>query len=197
MRNTTNSDRFRKDRLAKFDAIPKYILPDQQKREAERINQLLNESVRHAGFVYKDVTQPFILAEWLENHQYPTIVIKRDIIDVAYAMLMNQWLYPALIIRNGTDIKKKVLMGLMNAQTVLDQADGIHIEYSELIQDELVLLNVLSELYPKKKIRPARYISDEFKWYREQLKKRPETSLYGELSELKEQILTNSLNILS
>jgi hypothetical protein len=73
----------------------KYV---ERQRDGQRFDQVLgflDQVARAEGFAYKDVIQPFVVAEWLAGGRARVLHLDRPVPDVAYAMLERGWLYPA------------------------------------------------------------------------------------------------------
>jgi hypothetical protein len=73
----------------------KYV---ERQRDGRRFDQLLgflDQVTRAEGFAYKDVIQPYVVAEWLTGGRARVLCLDRPVPDVAYAMLERGWLYPA------------------------------------------------------------------------------------------------------
>ena len=74
----------------------KFTLKERDPARFDALSEFLDQVTAPAGFAYKDVVQPFVVAEWLRSHphQYRVLRIKRRLPDVAFAMLAKRWLYP-------------------------------------------------------------------------------------------------------
>jgi hypothetical protein len=73
----------------------KYV---ERQRDGRRFDQLLgflDQVTRARGFAYKDVIQPYVVAEWLAGGRARVLHLDRPVPDVAYAMQERGWLYPA------------------------------------------------------------------------------------------------------
>jgi hypothetical protein len=73
----------------------KYVERSRDERRFVQLLAFLDQVARREGLAYKDVVQPFLVAEWLPASGLPVLHIDRAVADVAYAMLQRGWHYPA------------------------------------------------------------------------------------------------------
>ena len=149
---------------------------------SRKTKDFLNQTVQRLGFAYKDVTQPFIIAEWLTENQYPVIRIKRSVVDVAYAMIRNNWLYPS---RNYPDIRPleySMIVSLMEADKALDSISAQVLHFDELIVSEIPLRNALKKIYGNDAPKHISYLDENFREKRDAILARRKTREYQKLA---------------
>ncbi|HVT59857.1 MAG TPA: hypothetical protein VHR45_15830 [Thermoanaerobaculia bacterium] len=162
-------------------------------RDGDRFGRLLgflDQVTTTQGFAYKDVIQPFVVAEWLPASGLNVLKIERPLPDVAYAMLARGWLYPASAdgfdgpSPAGGDTERSLLCGLARAQQALSRLNGpavATVRYDDLIGDEQPLWAALRRLYgPAAATRPS-YIDPDFTSLRQEVLDRRQTELYQRL----------------
>ncbi len=147
---------------------------------------LLNDLVRAEDRIYKDVVQPFIVAEWLAPVNLAVLKIRRDVAEVALSMLRRGWRYPADAAGPGEDGDAAVVRGLLQAEAALERIPGTAVEYDALVQDESALAAALTELYPGLALPRFRYVTDAFAQQRDEVLRRRATDEYRRVVELVE-----------
>jgi hypothetical protein len=178
-----NIDRVDSSIAADKSYFQKYSLTGLNTDPYSHMFGFLNRMVRPTGYVYKDVVQPFVMSAYLKLNNFPVLIIDRNIIDIAYSMVIRNWFYPAdIVIDCDLDSITKLVLGLKKAKEEIQTVEGVHLNYDEFIYDENCLQIALHELYPRKVIPNLRYINDDFKYYRDSVILRRETSLYQQLS---------------
>ena len=139
-------------------AVPqRYFIRQEQDQEGfRRATTLLGRIVEVRGFAYKDVVQPFAVAAWLHGRrEFRILHIRRNLADVAMAMLELKWLYPAGA-ASPTTIEP-MLAGLVLADNALAQLPAVRIEYDDIVRDGTALSAALSRLYPKHEFPSIRF----------------------------------------
>jgi hypothetical protein len=180
----------------------KYVERQRDSRRFEQLLAFLDQATRGRGFVYKDVIQPFVVAEWLAGSGLRVLHLDRPVPDVAWAMLDRGWHYPAQAAAEpGTvapgdgsaRLERALVAGLLRAHRALCALGARRLSYDELIQDEEPLRSALHDLYAADGCalddlaRPA-YIDDEFSRVRDAVLRRRGTNRYRRLAELCEQL---------
>jgi len=146
-----NFGRFEKSYAPSEGTLPSFFI--RQDREPAAFHQgtaFLDRVVETCGFAYKDVVQPFVIAAWLHaRKEFRILHIRRDLADVAIAMLELKWLYPAGAANCNTDVESAIAEGLVLADNVLATLPAVTVEYEEVVRDGTALSAALSELYPE------------------------------------------------
>ena len=184
----TNSDRFSIAAKQKFGHLPKFIRKEQDPMLADKVWSILDENIKPVEYVYKDVTQPFLVAEWLAAHDYPTLILHRHPVDVAFAMWQKEWFYPAASVSLETTLKRKMMTGLCDAQKVLATVQGVSVHFEQMLHDETLVQSALKELYCSNTLPVVRYLYPEFRNYSSQVKLRKENPLYQEFLSIYEDL---------
>jgi hypothetical protein len=165
--------------------FPKYSHNDRNHADVNRMFDFLDQQVFPSGYVYKDVVQPFVITEWLRAKKFPVLIIERDVVDVAYSMLMRKWNYPSDVLANTEiDLLTGLVAGLKVAELELKKLNAERIHYNDLISNENSLHLALKNLYPRKSIPEISYINDRFIIYRDNIALRKETVVYKQLSSI-------------
>jgi hypothetical protein len=133
----------------RFDESRKFLTPAQHPADVAAIGGLLDALVQPAGMAYKDVVQPFATAAWLADQEMRTIVLERPLADVALAVLLNRWFYPATASWLAEDREGAVIEGLVRAERALDRVVGERVVFDDLVYDDRHLGDVLARLYPE------------------------------------------------
>jgi hypothetical protein len=185
----------------------KYVERRRDARRFDRLLGFLGQVARADGFAYKDVIQPFLVAEWLPASGLPVLHLDRPVPDVAYAMLQRGWHYPAEaaaakgvappaapscaatseaptpVARDAEDLQRALVSGLLRARQALAAVPAARVLYDDLIHDEAPLHDALRSLYGGDPPRPA-YLDDAFRRDRDEVLKRRQTDLHRHLSAL-------------
>jgi hypothetical protein len=178
-----NLDRFALFQGSPHDSNRKFTSPTLEPGLFHATTEFLDQLAAPVGYAYKDVVQPFVVAEWLKRRGFLAIRIKRNVADVAYSMLNAGWLYPARLFPETDDFEMLVVRGLMQAEQVLASIPAYCLDFDELIFDAQPLWAVLRELYPGRKIRPIQFIDHEFKQMRRQILERRRTEKHQALTD--------------
>ena len=146
-----NFGRFDKSYAPSQGTLPSFFI--RQDREPAAFHQstaFLDRVVGAHGFAYKDVVQPFIVAAWLHaRKEFRILHIRRNLADVAIAMLELKWFYPASAANCNTDVESAMVEGLVLADNVLATLPAVTVEYEDLVRDGTALSAALSRLYPE------------------------------------------------
>ncbi len=156
----------------------------------------LDTVVQPQGYVYKDVVQPFCIAEWLSRRTDLTVLrIRRRLDDVAAAMLARQWTYPASTDTQSGSLEDRIMVGLIAAERALDSISALEIDYEDLISDPNALWGALAKLYPGTPIQCFPYIDTAFRHKRDEVLARRKTdsqqALTTRLSELRQHCVSS------
>jgi len=128
---------------------------------ASMTNYLDTTAVRH-GHAYKDVVQPFVIGGWEGLGEFRVLKVRRNVAEVAYAMLKRQWWYPARAASVYEVRPWSLVEGLVRAEAVLDALPGETVDYADAIIDPDPLETALRRLYPDASLRQSRYIDRRF-----------------------------------
>lgn len=158
----------------------------------DRMTHLLDEVVQPAGYVYKEVTQPFVLAAWLPSTSLRVVKIVRPVPDVAYAMLARGWDYPRVAAAPSSRGDAAVVEGLLRAEAALATVPGVTLSYDDMVAGEGALAGVFEELYPDAHVGPVRYIDDAFAHERYRQFARRATPRYKALAALADRLRDGS-----
>ena len=135
-----------------------FIYPEKEPAQFRRTAACLDRIVEPRGFAYKDVVQPFAVAAWLRKRkEIPVLHIRRNLADVASAMLALKWLYPARAANHRADVEAGVVEGLVLADHALAQLPAERVEYDDLVRDGSALTAALAKLYPNHEFPVVRF----------------------------------------
>jgi hypothetical protein len=179
-----NLDRFKLLPGPMDDLSRKFITRSSEPGLFHAAEQFLNEVASPFGYGYKDVVQPFVVAEWLKQTRTRAIRIRRNLADVAYSMLAQNWHYPARLFPKTRDRRFALVQGLVKADQALDSVPAEQIDFDELTVDERPLNRALQTLYGKRKAKRIEFIDDEFNEIRSQVLDRRRTREYKRLADL-------------
>ncbi len=150
-----NLDRYATHLGARHDEGAKFTRPNSDPALFASVTELLATAVRRRGFAYKDVVQPFVVSQWEGIRELRVLHVRRDVAEVACAMLKRRWLYPAAVpSSNGPSGHDPLaplaalVAGLIEAERALESVPAVRIEFEELILDAGTLNSALEELYP-------------------------------------------------
>jgi hypothetical protein len=167
----------------------KYVERGRDGRRFDQLLGFLDQVTRAEGFAYKDVIQPYVVAEWLAAGRARALHLDRPVPDVAYAMLERGWLYPARWAAElepeagAADLERRLVAGLLRARRALAAVAGPHVLYDDLIRDEAPLWDALVALYGDDVPRPA-YLDAAFSRAREEVLRRRDTDRHQRLAAL-------------
>ena len=172
-----------------FDAL-KFTHPKRQPKRFGRLLALVDQVARPEGFAYKDVVQPFVMAEWLPGRGLAVLKIERPVPDVAWAMLERGWFYPALPGRIPPAPPERALVeGLVKAEIALSEVPGETVRFDDLIRGPETLEAALAALYDGAAAPVPDYLDGDFRNVREAVLRRRETARYRELERLYREVL--------
>jgi len=94
-----NWDRYSPRLQAEAPRPEKFLQMERSPTVFHRLTAFLDQVTDRRGYVYKDVTQPFVIHHWLPHPRragrgWPVLKLRRPIADVALAMLRRGWDYP-------------------------------------------------------------------------------------------------------
>ena len=73
----------------------RFTLPGSVPGVFASMSSYLDQVALRQGCAYKDVVQPFVVGGWDGLCDFKVLKVRRNVAEVAYAMLKRQWLYPA------------------------------------------------------------------------------------------------------
>ena len=150
-----------------------------------QFESLLGQSVEPFGFAYKDVVQPFVVANWLDAREVCVLKVRRDIAEVAYSMIGRRWDYPADAASLNLTQPRAVIEGLLRAESVLEALPGVTIDYPDALTSHGPLRDALGLLYPNSTLAPIGYIDRKFVRTRARLEdRRRDSVLFHQLRDL-------------
>jgi hypothetical protein len=179
------------DRMAAgrgFAEGAKFTTPDNHPALFRQLVDFLEQIVVADGFAYKDVVQPFVVAAWPGLGNFRVLKIRREVADVAYAMLEKGWFFPGVAAcadyrdaMTWGDYEAAVIEGLLRAEETLRRVPGGTVDYEDLIKDDTVLPAALAALYPDRVLTPVPYIDANFLCLRREQLLRRKTELFRQL----------------
>jgi hypothetical protein len=128
----------------------------------DRHTAFLDRAAQTEGFAYKDVVNPFVVAEWPGLAQFRVLKIRRDLTEVAFAILAKGWTYPGAGAREPLDPEWSIAEGLVRAEMALAAIPGQTIEFADAILDHTALEEAIEALYPGTPRMAVNYIDDAF-----------------------------------
>ena len=126
------------------------------------MTSFLDRTALRQGFAYKDVVQPFVVGGWDGLGDFRVLKVRRDLAEVAYAMLKREWWYPSHAASVFEERPWSLVEGLVRAEAVLDALPGETIDYDDAVIDHEPLEAALRRLYPEVALAPVRYIDRRF-----------------------------------
>jgi hypothetical protein len=179
-----NRERFTR-RQARGDASDaRFTVRESDPGLFEQVGSLLERSIEPRGFAYKDVVQPFVVSEWLDPAEFCVLKVKRDVAEVAYAMLKRHWHYPGSAASVHDAPPWSLIEGLLRAETALDGLAGETVHYRDAVRSPEPLAGALQALYPEAAPSPVTYINRAFLRTRNRVERRRESRLFAELREM-------------
>jgi hypothetical protein len=151
------------------------------------VQEFLDTTVSANGYGYKDVVQPFAIADWIRFTGFRAVRIRRPIADVAYSMIERCWYYPARLFPSLKDRNVALIRGLILAEKALDSVPAAEISFDEFIHDETVLRKRLEALYGQHAIEWTRFGDENFRRAGEDILRRRHSRKYRAISDLVEQ----------
>ncbi|NKC10713.1 MAG: hypothetical protein GKR94_00460 [Gammaproteobacteria bacterium] len=166
---TTDGEIMNLDRHVAFEPTPvpeaaKFTHPLVDEKRCEKMRTFLEQLAIRRGYAYKDVVQPFVVSKWLATTSgMPVLRIDRPLVDVVYAMLARDWVYPRNAATLSTDREGAVIEGLIRARASLDAIAGAQaVHFDELTVDSNVLEKAFTNLYPQTNIALPNYRTPDF-----------------------------------
>jgi hypothetical protein len=141
------------------------------------MSSYLDQVALRQGCAYKDVVQPFVIGGWEGLCNFKVLKVRRNVAEVAYAMLKRQWLYPARAANVFDTHPWALVEGLLRADAVLDALPGESVEYADAVLDHGPLEVALRRLYPEVPLARLRYIDRGFARTRQRLETERRDSL--------------------
>jgi hypothetical protein len=180
-----------------FDAL-KFTHPKRRPQRFARLLAFAEQVTRPEGFAYKDVVQPFVMAEWLPGSGLAVLKIERPVADVAWAMVEQGWLYPARLSAAGAGPggdgarppERALIEGLVKAEIALSELPGATVRFDDLVRGPDALRVALAALYDGAAAPVPDYLDDAFENVRDEVLKRRETDRYREIEALYREVLT-------
>lgn len=142
-----------------------------------RMTGYLDHTALRRGFAYKDVVQPFVIGGWEGLGEFKVLKVRRNVAEVAHAMLKRRWLYPAQAASVFDEHPWALVEGLVRAEAVLEALPGETVDYADAVHDHGPLETVLARLYPDLPLTPPRYIDRGFARTRRRLEAERRDSL--------------------
>lgn len=203
-----NVDRYRHYHGLRFDESAKFTTPQREPELVAQLHDFLDQLAVAEGFIYKVVTQPFVMAEWRGLKRFRVLKLRREVADVAYAMLSRGWFAPQNAARQLSRMPRvlaltrkltpfdysgklhalfrshfadSVVEGLVRAERALEVIPGVTIAYDDVVRNEAVLRDALQELYPQSAPKPLSFIDAAFVRHREAVERRRTTREYQQL----------------
>jgi hypothetical protein len=158
-----NFNRFDKSNPPSSEGTPPsfFIRPDKEPAVFHQGTVFLDRIVRERGFAYKDVVQPFVITAWLHARKdFRILRIRRNLADVAIAMLELKWWYPVGAADCNTDVESALVEGLVLAENALATLPAVTVEYEDLVRDGTALSTALSKIYPEYECPSIRFRND-------------------------------------
>jgi hypothetical protein len=143
----------------------------------DRLTSFLTQTAALDGFAYKDLVHPFVTCDWPGLSHFCVLKIRRDLAEVAFAVLERHWTYPRQAASVYRDFEGAVVEGLLRAEMALAFVPGESLEYTDAITDHEALREVLGRLYPDARPKPVDYIDAEFilgRRHREEMRRHSE-----------------------
>ena len=173
-RHILTPDKFEK----KVESL-KYLRREAAPEIFHRAISFLNDCTTSKGFIYKDVTHPFILADWPGLKKLTPIYLHRPLTDVAYSVIKRSWTWPAHAITRKEIGRSHILQGLIAAQDCLMNIPARRLNFDEIIYRPDVLNELLID-YP---LTSVNLLTDEFCQHRDHILSIRKTSEYSDLDD--------------
>lgn len=135
----------------------------------EQLSGFLDDVVKDQGHAYKDVVQPFVVAQWLAARPLAVLYIRRSLADVALSMQRAGWWFPRQAAPEAADRLEGLLRGLVRAAAAQAALPGEVVEFDDLLDGGEALRDALRRLYPAREIPPLDYIDEGFRTRRLQM----------------------------
>lgn len=151
--------------------------------------QFIDHLVQREGFLYKDVVQPFLVASWFQEENYPldAIFIDRPIEQVIYRHEVADQI-------QGREDIENLASTFIEAKNKLLELSIPKLDFDDFIFDEDVLKKIVSDIYSDTEVEDQvkwpelNYIDDDFKEKRENRLKDRESERFSEVSDIISQV---------
>ena len=167
---------------------PKFVRPESNPVLFRQLTDFLGHIVAPQGFAYRDVTQSFVVARWLEFQELRVLKITRDVAEVALRILEVDRNDPAFAGTRPDDRPRLLIEMLLSVRDALAALPGETIDYTELVWDGRALERVLARLYPEQSPTTERYLNEEFQCQRDRILKRRTSERFREIDALRLEI---------
>jgi hypothetical protein len=157
-----NRDRVPKRKQSLAPADERFTLLGSSPDSFVSMTSYLDETAVRRGHAYKDVVQPFVVGGWDGLSDFKVLKVRRNLAEVAYAMLKRQWWYPTRAASVFEVRPWSLVEGLVRAEAVLEALPGETVEYADAIIDPDPLHAALRRLYPDASFSEPRYIDRRF-----------------------------------
>lgn len=162
----------------------KFLRRDTDREVYVEAMAFLNHTVAPTGHGYKDVVQPFLMAEWMKTSGFRALRIKRNVADVAYSMLTREWHYPSRLFPRTKDLELAMVRGLVLADRALDTIPAQHVDFDEFIHDEAPIFAAVRQLYGARvATKRLSYIDNHFTRMRARILQRRRTARYQAIAD--------------
>lgn len=149
------------------------------------VTDALLKTVEPHGFAYKDVVQPFVVADWLDSRAFSVLKVRREVAEVAFAMLRREWHYAGAAASLATGQPWATVEGLLRAEATIEALPGETVCYADCLTSHAPLDDALRRLYPGVPVEPVSYIDRRFARTRRRLAEtRRESWFFQELQEI-------------
>jgi hypothetical protein len=189
-----NRERFTSRRAKNGLTEARFTMRDSDPGLFEAVGTLLDESVERRGFAYKDVVQPFVVAEWLDPAEFCVLKVKRDVAEVAYAMLKRHWHYPGFAASLHSASPRSLIEGLLRAERALASLPGETLHYCDAVASHEPLQSALQALYPDVALSPVAYINRAFVRTRSRVEHRRQLAAFAALCEVVDDVRSTLAN---
>jgi hypothetical protein len=180
-----NNDRSVLYRGPRVDEGLKFTRTETAPDEFAKVTAFLDQIVRPQGFIYKDVVQPFVAADWLTRRpDLEVLKILPDPAHVASAMLARNWSYPMRASDGQGGRLRQIVQGLLRAEAAILAVPGETIRFADLVSDESPLRAVLQRLYPEVAVPEIPYLTPEFFANRAAVRQRRADPAYAMIAKL-------------
>jgi hypothetical protein len=188
---TTGGEILNRDRLrighrrGALASDARFTLKEEDPELFATVTNALRATAEPDGFAYKDVVQPFVVADWLDKGAFSVLKVRREVAEVAFAMLRREWHYAGAAASLHTGQPWATVEGLLRAEATLEALPGETVCYADCLTSHEPLDDALRRLYPEVGVEPVSYIDRRFARTRRRLAEtRRESSFFQELQEI-------------
>jgi hypothetical protein len=186
-----NHDRYLLGPLEQREVFEKYLTFEHEPYDCARVNSYLSKVVFPFEYCYKDVVQPFAVAQWGSERplsclasQMTFLSIIPDVAHVAMRMLARKWYYPKKAAPSNLGLKEGLVHGLYLASEAIKKLPGPKVSFTDLITDQNVLWQNLYEHYPTTDIREHNYLDRAFCYSRARVRAQHSTVEYRDVLDI-------------